>query len=121
MIGWFEKFFLTPFIIGLSYDWFKKTELSSGDIFFIRSYVIKSFSVFPLFFKFVFYTLGLFFLIFCPLLFCKSFSCLKPYKASLYIQKWRQSSIPGCSEFIQVFENLIALSMFAGVGDRNGA
>ena len=112
------RHFLSPLVMNLAIQWGSAKHLDEDKRKrFIFNYVRKNFSVFPVLFQtFIYFFCGLFlFSSWCCYL--KSFSRLKSDKAIRLLEIWRFSFLPGCSEFIQLFENLIAVSMFAVIVD----
>lgn len=113
--------FLSPLVNNLAMQWGSTQNLDEdGRKRFIFNYIRKNFSVFPKLFRIFIYLFSGLFLLSSWCFYLKSFSRLRRDKAIRLLERWRFSFVPGCSEFIQLFESLIAVSMFAVMVDTHG-
>lgn len=116
MNRWLTVHFVQPLIIFLASEWKVSallTEQQSTQE--IIQYVQRSFATLPFTLKRVIEFFCFLFLLSARLFFFQSFSSMKTEVAIQLIHRWRHSRWPGCAQLIQLFENLIALPLFARV------
>lgn len=111
-------YFVEPFIHAIAHEW-KSQELvqEKSRLAFVKEYIQVTLRSQSWSLRFVVRALCLLFLFSVRLMFWKSFAELDASRAVRFIQSWRDSRWPGCALLVQLFENLIALSMFAECHD----
>ncbi len=114
MHRWISALFIDPFIYALAYEWqAEKLVREKKHVSMSCAYVQSTLRSQSLALGFVIHTLCFFFLITVRLTSLQSFSKLPPQQAVRFIQRWRRSRWPGFAQLIQLFENLIALSLYS--------
>ncbi len=106
--------FTKPFLMALTAEWgvqyfFANESLRQK----VLQYIQSTFRSLPTSMRTIIFVFCFLFLFSARCLTGKGFCAMTESEAIAHIQKWRRSYIPGCSQLIQLFENLIALSMFA--------
>lgn len=111
---WLDKNFIEPLLRALVYEWQSESLVCNKNrIDFIKNYIQSTLRSQPFLMSAVIHLLSLSFLFFVRCASLHSFAQLDVARALCYIQMWRDSRWPGCAQLIQLFESLIALSMFA--------
>lgn len=116
MSRWLTVHFVQPLIFFLACEWnvgSLLTEQKSTQE--IVDYIQRSFATLPFTLRRVIEFFCFLFLLSARLFFFRSFSSMPTEVAIQLIHRWRDSKWPGCAQLIQLFENLIALPLFAGM------
>lgn len=114
MNQWFCAQFSEPFIKALACEWRVEGLLQEkGRLEFISTYIQATLKSQPRIMSFVIQSLCVIFLLSARLMKWNSFAKMDSKQASQLIKSWRNSRWPGFSQLVQLFENLIALTLFS--------